>query len=81
MKHKLKKSWDKLSKLASQHKKAGNQFNRLAEEYYGVEWHQLAQIVDNDPIIDTIDYGTDTLTFEDFDAIVRSALPGQNIGC
>lgn len=73
----LKKKWDKLSKLAAQHKEAGERFNRAAEEYYGVEWNWLSLIADHDPIIDTIDYGTDSLTFEEFDELVRSAMKAQ----
>ena len=76
-KREMKKSWDKLAKLAVQCKEAGNLFNRVSEEYYGVEWDWLATIADNDRIIDTIDYGIDSLTFDEFDVLVRSALAEQ----
>lgn len=74
MKPKLKESWVKLSELARQHKDECAKFHLLCEEYYGIEWHTLPSIVDNDHIIDTIDYGTDALTFEEFDELVRSAM-------
>lgn len=75
-------SWYTLSDLAKKHNDASDKFNRLAEEYYGVEWHQLPSLKDNDPIIDTIDYGTDSLTFKEFDELIRSAIvdvePGKD---
>lgn len=73
----IKLSWIKLSKLAKQHRVESVNFNRLCEAYYGVEWHTIPSIADSDPIIDTIDYGTDALTFEEFDELVRSAMNAE----
>jgi hypothetical protein len=70
----LKKSWDELSRFALQHKNAEDKFSLLSEEYYGVEWHQLPPIADNDRIIDTIDYATDELSFKKFDELVLDAI-------
>ena len=73
-KQKLIDSWYKLSNLAQQHREAGDEFNGLAEKYYGVEWHQLLSLKDNDQIIDTIDYGIDSLTFKEFDNLLQTAI-------
>lgn len=70
-------SWYKLSSLARRHNTAGAEFNELAENYYGVEWHQLQELKDNDRIIDMMDYGTDSLTFSEFDELVKNALKEQ----
>lgn len=79
-KQEMKKNWDKLAKLAEQHREASDLFNKVAEEYYGVKWDWLASIADNDSIIDTIDYGTDSLTFKEFEVLVRFAMVEQEAG-
>lgn len=73
----IKLSWIKLSELAKRHRVESAKFNRLCEAYYGIEWYNIPSIVDNDHIIDTIDYGTDALTFEEFDELVRSAMNAE----
>jgi len=67
-------SWYKLSNLAEQHVEESTRFQILCEEYYGVEWRDIKSLEDNDRIIDTIDYGTDSLTFKEFDELVKSAM-------
>lgn len=74
----LKKSYNKVSELALKHQIASNDFNRLVEEHYGIPWFRLESIVDHDPIIDTIDYGTDALSFEEFDKLVISAIKNRS---
>lgn len=79
-KQELIESWYRLSSLARRHSHAKTEFDKLAEEYYGVEWHQLPSLTDNDRIIDTTDYGTDSLTFSEFDELIRSAIEGSEDG-
>ena len=74
VKSKLKNSWNMLSKRAVQHTEESHKFHLLCEEYYGISWDRLDTIVDNDSIIDTIDYGTAALTFEEFDNLVVAAI-------
>jgi len=74
MKSRLEKSWIRLSEHAVRHRVESARFNLLCEEYYGVIWDTFDRLADNDRIIDTIDYGTDTLTFEEFDKLVLSAM-------
>ena len=80
IKLKLKNSWNILSKLAIQHTNESLKFHLLCEEYYGLTWDQLDTIVDNDSIIDTIDYGTSALTFEKFDKLMITAMKVERDG-
>jgi len=70
----LTESWYKLSNLAKLHTAEQNRFNQLAEEYYGTEWNRLPSLRDNDRIIDTLDYGIDSLTFTEFDELMRKVV-------
>jgi len=67
-------SWYKLSNLAKQHLDESIRFQKICEEYYGVGWRDIKSLEDNDHIIDTIYYGTDTLTFKEFDELVQSTM-------
>ena len=73
-KQELIDGWYTLSNIAKQHRTAGNLFNSLAEGYYGVEWFKIPSLMDNDRIIDTMDYGNDSLTFKEFDKLVIDAI-------
>lgn len=70
----LIESWYRLSNLAAQHMNESIRFQKKCAEYYGIEWHDLKLLEDNDRIIDTIDYGIDSLTFKEFDELVQSAI-------
>lgn len=70
----LKKGWDELTKLAWQHRGANDRFTILCEQYYGIAWYLLPSLTDHDPIIDTIDYGIDTLSYDQFDKLVLEAI-------
>jgi len=71
---KQKKCWNKLSRLATQHSDESNKFTKLCEEHYGVCFSDLKELADSDDIIDTIDYGTGSLSFEDFNDMMKTAL-------
>lgn len=72
----LIESWYKVANLARRHTAEQNRFNELADEYYGVEWYKHPELYDNDRIIDTLDYGIDTLTFTEFDELMRGVKNG-----
>jgi hypothetical protein len=73
-KRELERSWNKLSKLANEHMKESLAFHRLCEVVYGTNWNILPSLQDHDPIIDTIDYGIDSLSFEEFDELITKAI-------
>lgn len=75
---KLKESYQRLVDSATAHHTEAIQFYKLCEEHYGIAWDHLSSIKDNDPIIDTIDYDTDTLSFEKFDELVVVAIREQD---
>jgi len=77
LKRALIDGWYRLSNIASHHSGESTMFQAICEKYYGATWHDLELITDNDRIIDTIDYGTDSLTFEEFDKLMRSAIAQQ----
>ena len=70
----LKKSWERSAELAVQHREETTHLNLLCEEYYGKHWDSFQSLVDNDEIIDTLDYGTTDLSFAEFDAKVNKAI-------
>lgn len=70
----LEKSWIRLAKLAKDHLKEGARFRKLCVKQYGVYWQSIKSLKDDDRIIDTIDYGYDTLSFKKFDAKVQEAI-------
>ena len=71
----LKESWERSSELAVLHSKETTRLNLLCEEYYGRNWDSLPSLADD--IIDTLDYGTDALSFEEFDVKVNKAIKGD----
>ena len=75
MKSELEKSWNQLAKLANAHLKEGGRFRKLCIKEYGAYWQSLESLMDDDDrIIDTIDYGYDTLSFKKFDTKVLEAI-------
>ncbi len=71
---KLKKSWERSSELAVLHREETTHLNSLCEKYYGRNWDSFPSLADDDDIIDTLDYGTAGLSFEEFDAKVNKAI-------
>jgi len=74
LKHKLRESYQKLVKIAVKQRLESVRFQKLCDEHYGIEWNLLPQLEDNDRIIDSIDYGTDSLLFAEFDKLVLAAI-------
>ena len=74
MKSELEKSWNQLAKLANAHLNEGARFRELCIKEYGVYWQSLESLMDDDEIIDTIDYGYDSLSFKEFDSRVQIAI-------
>lgn len=70
----LEKSWKRSSELAALHSKETTRLNLLCEEYYGRNWDSLPSLADDHDIIETLDYGTAGLSFEEFDAKVNKAI-------
>ena len=70
----LEKSWIRLAKLAKDHLQEGARFRKLCVKRYGIYWQLIESLKDDDRIIDTIDYGYDTLSFKKFDAKVQEAI-------
>ena len=70
----LEKSWIRLAKLAKDHLKEGARFRKLCIKKYGIYWQSLESLMDDDEIIDTIDYGYASLSFKKFDAKVQEAI-------
>ncbi|MHC1624185.1 MAG: hypothetical protein ACXQTR_06320 [Candidatus Methanospirareceae archaeon] len=78
-KNKLKKLWDKTSKLAADHTHAQIKFRLATEDYYGIGWDSLPPLMDNHSIIETLDYGTADLKFDEFDELVQAAIDNQEV--
>ena len=74
MKTELEKSWNQLAKLAKAHMNEQSRFRELCIKEYGVYWQSLESLMDDDAIIDTIDYGNASLSFKKFDAKVQAAI-------
>ena len=74
LKRELKESYQRLADSAAAHQSESIQFHKLCEEHYGILWDHLPSLADCDPIIDTIDYGTDSLSFEKFDELVVAGI-------
>jgi uncharacterized tellurite resistance protein B-like protein len=72
MKSEIEKSWNRLAKLAKDHLAEGSKFSKLCRKHYGIHWQSIETLKDDDRIIDTIDYGYDTLSFKKFDAKVQA---------
>ena len=70
----LEKSWKRSSELATLHSKETAHLNLLCKEYYGRNWDSLPSLADDHDIIETLDYGTAGLSFEEFDAKVNKAI-------
>ncbi len=74
LKRELAESYQRLADVAEAHQSESRRFHKLCEKCYGVDWYLLPSLADSDPIIDTIDYGTDTLSFDKFDEMVLEAI-------
>ena len=63
----LKKLFNKRKKFARQNFEAGQEFNRLMNRVYGFTYSDT----DDDFIIDTLDYGINSISFETFEAKMK----------
>jgi uncharacterized tellurite resistance protein B-like protein len=70
----IEEQWNILSDAAATHTGESIRFHKICEKYYGITWDSLPALIDNDRIIDTIGYGTDKLSFTEFDKLIRSAI-------
>lgn len=77
----MEKAYNKLADLAQKHTKARQQFDLLSESHYGFSYcvcdfslnDDRCNFCDNDEIIDTLDYGTDKLSFDEFHKMMLKA--------
>lgn len=58
----MKVQFNKVKKLARQLKAESWKFDRMIDDTYGFSYSET----DDDKIIDTLDYGIDDITFEEF---------------
>lgn len=74
--------YNKLAVYAKRHKKLQKAFDDACREQYGTRYNDCdfsveanpdLKLQDNDKIIDTLDYGTDCLPFEEFDMMMMKA--------
>ena len=79
MKSEIEKSWNQLAKLAKDHLAEGSRFRKLCIKHYGIYWQSIKSLEDDDAIIDTIDYGYGSLSFEEFDSKVKSAIKRKRL--
>jgi len=83
MDNRLKKSFEKLAELAKESIKERRRFDILNENYYGFTYGDCefsideecpqASFCDDDEIIDTLDYGTNDIQFEEYDRRMMKA--------
>ena len=69
----LKYLWDKSASMAISHREISTKLHQVCSEVYGFRFDDVESLVDNDRIIDTIDVGVDSLTFDEFDKLMRDA--------
>ncbi|MFA4870982.1 MAG: hypothetical protein WC623_22475 [Pedobacter sp.] len=80
----VEKAYNKLAVHAKKHAKLQKNFDEACREQYGFIFQECdfsidpirpqMSFCDSDPIIDTIDYGTDCLPFNEFDIMMRKAM-------
>jgi len=78
----IKKVYDKLADLAQKHTTARATFDKMCEQHYGFTYNDcdfsiesnLTKFADDDEIIDTLDYGIDSLSFEKFNEKMMKAV-------
>ena len=58
----MKAQFNKVKNLAKKHKEESTKLDRMINEKYGFSYSET----DDAKLIDTLDYGTDDITFEDF---------------
>lgn len=76
-KNDVKKLYNRLAVLAKKIKRESKKFDELCKEHYGFVYQECSfsidpnlpqlSFCDDDAIIDTLDYGTDSLPFKEFD--------------
>lgn len=69
----VRKAYEKCNIYASKHTAAITEFGKLCEEYYGFMFGDVSELQDNDYIIETIDYGTVHLDFEEFHGLMKNS--------
>ena len=58
----MKTQFNKVKKLAKKHKEDSAKLDKMIYEKFGFNYSET----DDAKLIDTLDYGTDDITFEDF---------------
>ena len=69
----IKTLWNKAARLAREHRDATAKMHILCQEVYGFQFDDMESLADEDRIIDTIDNGTDYLSFDEFDKLMKAA--------
>ena len=64
----IRKTMVRVNNLAIKFRKLSYKFDKMCSEYYGPEEYSDH---DKDSIIDCLDYGQDTISFEEFDQIMK----------
>ena len=70
--NRIEKAYNKLADLAQKQQKSRQQFDLLSESHYGFSYcdcdfsinDNQINFCDDDEIVDTLDYGTDKLSFD-----------------
>ena len=60
----MKAQFNKVKKLSQELQKESWKLDRMIDDVYGFSYSET----DDDKIIDTLDYGTDDITFEEFNS-------------
>ena len=71
-KRKLTKLWNQCKELAKKQKYVSKELYDEIIKVYGKHYEDIELLKDNDSIIDTIDYGTDNITFKRFDDLMQN---------
>lgn len=72
----MKKLFEKKKKLIKELNAIGYQLDKEIENRWGFHYSQT----DNDPIIDTLDYGTSDISYKEFTGIMDSYRKKQESG-
>ncbi|MCU7559116.1 hypothetical protein PG593_03700 [Riemerella anatipestifer] len=59
----MKNQFEKVKMLAKKHKEESSKLDRMINEFYGFNYSET----DDDQIIDTLDYGTNSVSFKEFE--------------
>jgi hypothetical protein len=75
--HRVKEIYERLQKAALNHKKLHAEFATACTEYYGYELSEVDELMDDEDLVDTLNYGSSTpVTFDDFDQRMKNKESG-----